>query len=63
MSESPFYLCLGSSDGVIVNKLELKTLMSEFDSYWVPHSYGLETHQSKKLYKLQVFIYAHQICN
>ena len=41
-----------ASDGVIVSKLDEQTYTSEFESYWVPHSYGLVPHLSKKLCKL-----------
>ena len=33
----------------MVSKLDLQTFMSEFNSHWVPHSYGLVLHLSKKL--------------
>ena len=29
------------------NKLDLQTITSEFESHWVPHSYGLVPHLSK----------------
>ena len=36
--------------------IELDKQTSDFDSYWVPHSYSLVPHITKKLSKLQ-FIY------
>ena len=41
------------SSGVMVNKLDEQTFKSEFEFHWVPHSYGLVSHLSKKLSKLQ----------
>ena len=32
---------MGASGSVMVSKLDLQTYTSEFDSHWVPHSYGL----------------------
>ena len=32
----------------MVSKQNWQTYMSEFESHWVPHSYGLELHLSKK---------------
>ena len=43
---------MGASGSVMVSKLDLKTYTSEFESHWVPHSYGLVPHLSKKLSKL-----------
>ena len=43
---------VGASGSVIVSKLDLQTYTSEFESHWVPHSYGLVPHLSKKLSKL-----------
>ena len=37
--------------GVMVSKLGLQTYTSEFESHWVPFSYGLVPHLSKKLSK------------
>ena len=33
----------------MVSKLELQTYMSEFESYWVLHSYGLVPYLKKSL--------------
>ena len=41
----------GASGGVMVSKLALQTYTSEFESHWVPLSYGLVPHLSKKLSK------------
>ena len=48
---TPFFQ-LGASGGVIGCKLDLQSFMSEFKSHWVPYSYDLVTHLSKKLCKL-----------
>ena len=46
--------CLkGASGGIMVSKLDKQTCMSEFESHWVPLSYGLVPHLSKMLSKLQ----------
>ena len=42
----------GTSGSVMVSKLDLQTYTSEFESHWVPHSYGFVPHLSKKLSKL-----------
>ena len=42
----------GISASVLVSKLDLQTYTSEFESHWVPLSYGLVPHLSKKLCKL-----------
>ena len=43
---------------VMVSKLDLQTYTSEFESHWVPHSYGFVPHLSKKLCKLPyIYIY------
>ena len=36
----------------MVSKLDKQTYTSAFESYWVPHSYNLVPHVSKKLSKL-----------
>ena len=36
----------------MVNKLDYQTLTSEFESHWVPHSFGLVSHLGKILSKL-----------
>ena len=41
-----------TSGGVMVSKLDKQTYTSEFESHWVPLSYGLVLHLSKKLCKL-----------
>ena len=46
------FLLLCASGSVMVSKLDLQTYTSEFKSHWVPHSYGLVPHLSKKLSKL-----------
>ena len=38
----------------MASKLDMQTYMSEFESHWVPHSYGHELHLSEKLIKLRV---------
>ena len=44
------------SCGVMVSKLDKQTYTSEFLSHWVPISYGLVPHLSKKLSKLSLRI-------
>ena len=44
----------GTSGGVMVNKLDEQNFMSEFDSHWVPNSYGIVLHLWKHLRKLQL---------
>ena len=39
----------------MVSKLDSQTYTSEFESHWVPLSYGLVPHLSKKLSKLPQF--------
>ena len=38
---------MGTSGCVMVSRLDLQTFVSEFESDWVPHSYGLVPHLSK----------------
>ncbi len=40
----------------MVCKFEEQTCKSEFESHWVPHSFGLVLHLSKKLSKLLLFL-------
>ena len=47
---------LGALGGVMVSKLDYQSFTSEFDSHWVPHSYGLVPHLNKKLSKFLNFI-------
>ena len=42
----------GTSGGVTVSKLDSQTYTSEFESHWVPHSFGLVPHRSKELCEL-----------
>ena len=35
---------LGSSGGVMVSMLDEQTFSGEFESHWVPHSYGFVPH-------------------
>ena len=42
---------VGASGGVMVSKLGYQTYTSEFESHWVPLSYGLVPHLSTKLSK------------
>ena len=42
----------GAFGGVMVRKLDKETFTTEFESYWVPHSYSLLPHLSKKLRNL-----------
>ena len=42
----------GTSGGVMVSKLDQQTYTSEFESHWVPHSFGLVLNRSKELRKL-----------
>ena len=51
------YAYEGASGSVTVSKLDLQTYTSEFESHWVPHSYGLVPHLSKKLSKLPPYSY------
>ena len=46
----------GASSDVMVGKLDYQTYTSEFESYWVPHSYVPVQHLSKKLCKLQLIL-------
>ena len=46
------YKSLATSGGVTVSKLDLQTYMSEFESHWAPHSFGLVPRRSKVLCKL-----------
>ena len=48
------FLIATHSSGVMVSKLDLQNYTSEFESQWVPHSYGPVPHLSKKLSKLQL---------
>ena len=41
-----------TSGGVMVSKLDSQTYTSEFESHWVPHSFGLVLNRSKDLRKL-----------
>ena len=36
----------------MVNKLDDQTFTSDFESHWVPHSYGLPPHLNKNLHEL-----------
>ena len=45
---------LSAFGGVMVSKLDLQTYTNEFESHWVPHSYGFVPHLSKMLSKLQL---------
>ena len=40
---------MSTSGGVMARKLTLQILMSEFESQWVPHSFGLVPHLRKNL--------------
>ncbi len=42
----------GTSDSVMVCKLDKQTFTSQVKSHWVPHSYSIVPHPSKKLSKL-----------
>ena len=42
---------IATSSGVTVNKLDLQTYTSEFESHYAPHSFGLVPHRSKELCK------------
>ena len=42
----------GTSGGVTVSKLDEQTYTSEFESHWVPHSFGLCHIKAKALCKL-----------
>ena len=43
----------GASSAVLDSKVDLQTYTSESESHWVPPSYDLVQHLSKKLSKLQ----------
>ena len=43
-----YQLRQGASGGIMVSKLDKQTFKSEFESHWVPYSYGLVPHLSKK---------------
>ena len=43
----------GTSSCVMVSKLHEQTFTNEFESQWVPHSFGLVPHQSKVLSKFK----------
>ena len=51
----------GTSGGVTVSKLEKQTYTSEFESHWVPHSFGLVPHRSKGLCKLLLWLKRKQL--
>ena len=53
-----FYLSfnVATSGAVIVSKLDSQTFASEFESHWMPYSFGLVLHLSKKLSKLRLVI-------
>ena len=38
---------MGTLHGVIVSKLDYHTIFSEFDSHWVPHTFGFVLQLSK----------------
>ena len=42
----------GALGSVVVSKLDKQTCKSEFESHWVPHSFGFVPNLSKKLSKL-----------
>ena len=46
------YLRIDASGGLMDSKLDQQTYTTEFESHWVPLSYGLVPHLSKKLSKL-----------
>ena len=46
------YTTRGASGSVVVSKLDKQTCKSEFESHWVPRSFGLVPHLNKKLCKL-----------
>ena len=52
VSVSMSFVTAGASGGVMVSKLDKQTYTSEFESHWVPLSYGLVPHLSKKLNKI-----------
>ena len=39
----------------MVSKLDSQTYTSEFESHWVPHSFGLVLNRSKDLRKLLLY--------
>ena len=43
----------GTSDCVMVSKLDMQIFTSEFESHWVPHSLGLAPHLGQKPSKLR----------
>ena len=43
----------------MVSKLDKQTFTGEFESHWVPHSYGLVSHLNKSL----VNYYLHELFN
>ena len=45
---------VGISGGVMVNKLDKITDMSDFESHWEPHSFSFVSHGSQK--KLRKFL-------
>ena len=42
----------GNIGGVMINKLDNQNFTSEFESHWLPHSFGFVLHLSKKFGKL-----------
>ena len=53
------HIFLGASGGVMVSKLDKQTYTSEFESHWVPLSYGLVPHLSKKLSKFPSYTFSY----
>ena len=51
----------GTSGGVMVSKLDSQTYTSEFESHWVPHSFGLVLNRSKDLRKLLLTFWPSQL--
>ena len=47
-----YWINVGSSGSVMVSQLDQENFMSKFEFHWVPHSFGLVSHQSKEMRKL-----------
>ena len=56
-AKSSSNISIGACGGVMVSNLDLQIYTSEFESHWVPLSYGLVPHLSKKLSKLPLHTY------
>ena len=42
---------MGTTNVIIDSKLDEQTFTNDLESYWLPHSFGLDPHLSKKTSK------------